>query len=434
MPSVPDVTINQFTAFRQAEKHFKNRAVKDKYPSLRKYQDSLVDLSRPEQQEDDEVWKAGWWSPDHEPDARSNRSDWKPCLFKGKEKDKGTRPDLPTSDLKPIQLNDGRTGCIVAPGCILIPKFLSISEQLHFLHSSLAEYTLPPNPLSLSTHYDLPSNLFELYTHDPDTAVQPKHRTIPASQTRSSATSDVPKSRTLIETEPASVIGYDEIVARNKTWTGDAPSDKLKEKTVDQLIMELRWANLGWVYQWSTKSYDFSREEPIPFPSELAAVCYQVVASVPWHRVFSEGDDSYTCGWENWAEDYAPDTGIVNFYQAKKDTLMGHVDRSELDPARPLVSLSLGHSAILLLGSASRHDPPRPIILRSGDCLIMSGSGRQAYHGVPRILEGTLPSHFAMQDTDSETMKAAKRFITSARININARQVFPPGFVRPDRE
>lgn len=35
----------------------------------------------------------------------------------------------------------------------------------------------------------------------------------------------------------------------------------------------------------------------------------------------------------------APDTGIVNFYQTK-DTLMGHVDRSELDPYRPLISIS----------------------------------------------------------------------------------------------
>lgn len=34
-----------------------------------------------------------------------------------------------------------------------------------------------------------------------------------------------------------------------------------------------------------------------------------------------------------------PDTGIVNFYQMK-DSLMAHVDRSELDNSRPLVSIS----------------------------------------------------------------------------------------------
>lgn len=60
---------------------------------------------------------------------------------------------------------------------------------------------------------------------------------------------EAPKARTTIETEPASVIGYEEIIARNKTWTGDTPSAKLKERTAAQLMAEMRWANLGWVYQ-----------------------------------------------------------------------------------------------------------------------------------------------------------------------------------------
>jgi alkylated DNA repair protein alkB family protein 1 len=50
--------------------------------------------------------------------------------------------------------------------------------------------------------------------------------------------------------------------------------------------------------------------------------------------------------------------------------------------------------------------------------------------GVPRIMEGTLPSHFLLKDGDSEEMKAVKEYISSARVNINARQVFPPGFKR----
>jgi alkylated DNA repair protein alkB family protein 1 len=81
----------------------------------------------------------------------------------------------------------------------------------------------------------------------------------------------------------------------------------------------------------------------------------------------------------------------------------------------------------------------------------MSGPGRQAYHGkppllllshsvlqmgyelmkgVPRIMEGTLPSHFGVQDEDSDVVQAVKGYIASGRVNINARQVFPPGFKR----
>ena len=101
----------------------------------------------------------------------------------------------------------------------------------------------------------------------------------------------------------------------------------------------------------------------------------------------------------------------------------------------------LGHSAIFLLGSTSRDIQPTPLVLRSGDVLIMSGPGRGNYHGrspvsvhgasldgigIPRILEGTLPEHFGPTDADTPDMEAVKRWIATGRININARQVFPP--------
>lgn len=50
--------------------------------------------------------------------------------------------------------------------------------------------------------------------------------------------------------------------------------------------------------------------------------------------------------------------------------------------------------------------------------------------GVPRVLEGTLPSHFDPDETDNSSMKAAKRWIATGRINVNARQVYPPGLKR----
>ena len=56
--------------------------------------------------------------------------------------------------------------------------------------------------------------------------------------------------------------------------------------------------------------------------------------------------------------------------------------------------------------------------------------GYQLMEGVPRIMEGTLPTHFVVQDEDSEVVKAVKGYIASGRVNINARQVFPPGFQR----
>ncbi|WVO16942.1 alkylated DNA repair protein AlkB [Cryptococcus depauperatus] len=416
------------TAFRLAEKHFKNRAYLNRYPSLLQWKERLIDLSRSQAQEDDEVWQAGWWSPENETELINNQTK---KSKQGKEKEKGERANLDTSNLSKLRLKDGAVAYVVAPGCILIPDYMSASQQLTFLHDSLARYTLPPNPLSLTTHYNLPDNLFDLYVSNPQANVYPKHMT-GAIDSQHSASKSQPKSRTLNDTEPASVIGYDEIIARNKNWTGDVPSDKLGIKTAERLMKELRWANLGWIYQWSTKSYNFALDDPIPFPAPLADICSSAVASIPWEQVFSDlsEDEASSYHYQSWSENYKPDTGIVNLYQLN-DTLMAHVDRAELDPARPLVSISLGHAAILLLGTASRNDTPIPIILRSGDMLIMSGKGRQSYHGIPRIMEGTLPSHFQLEQNDSPQMRAAKQWISTARININARQVFPPGFKRP---
>ncbi|RKP27551.1 alpha-ketoglutarate-dependent dioxygenase AlkB-like protein, partial [Syncephalis pseudoplumigaleata] len=87
---------------------------------------------------------------------------------------------------------------------------------------------------------------------------------------------------------------------------------------------------------------------------------------------------------------YQPEAGVVNFYQLR-NTLTAHVDKSEENMEAPLVSLSIGHACIYLLGGEDRGQPPVPIYLRSGDVLVMTGASRYAYHGVPRIVENSLP-------------------------------------------
>lgn len=47
---------------------------------------------------------------------------------------------------------------------------------------------------------------------------------------------------------------------------------------------------------------------------------------------------------------------------------------------------SFGQSAIFLIGGKSKQIKPTPILLRSGDVVIMSSEARLSYHGVPRIL------------------------------------------------
>jgi len=211
------------------------------------------------------------------------------------------------------------------------------------------------------------------------------------------------------------------------------PSISAKPSSATELLTRLRWANLGYLYHWGTKSYDFSKPSP-PLPAGLRRLCKDFVAGIDWTDVWDgyNKDDmgGLSCtDWDDWNKTFEPDAGIVNFYQLQ-DTLMGHVDRSEVSSATPLVSISLGRPAIFLIGGRSRDIKPTPILLRSGDVVILSGGCRRSFHGVPRIVEFQNPPDFLMTtNSDSEWLPFGE-YIENTRININVRQVFPPGYLK----
>lgn len=83
-----------------------------------------------------------------------------------------------------------------------------------------------------------------------------------------------------------------------------------------------------------------------------------------------------------------PDACLVNIYRA--GARMGlHQDRDEADFHWPVLSVSLGDTAIFRLGGTRRNDPTRSLRLSSGDVCRLSGEGRLAFHGVDRTLPGS---------------------------------------------
>ena len=83
-----------------------------------------------------------------------------------------------------------------------------------------------------------------------------------------------------------------------------------------------------------------------------------------------------------------PDACLVNVYgpQAR----MGlHRDTDEADFAFPVLSISLGDTAMFRLGGPSRKDPTRSFRLASGDVCVLAGEARLWFHGVDRILPGS---------------------------------------------
>ncbi|KZT11624.1 uncharacterized protein LAESUDRAFT_784182 [Laetiporus sulphureus 93-53] len=416
-----------WTPFRAAEKRYKARFPP---PDLT----NVLDLATLDASRTGEISRGGWR-------GRGDTVRYREIDLKLQERT--------SSDRKAYVFPD-------TPGLVLLPAFIEPAEQRRLMRWALCEQARHPNETNLDTHYILPEEgLWNKYLEvqrglSEDENVQPRASTSGAA---TETLAEPPGPRKLVANEPAGKVNFSAISAEPKL--PPAPSPSVHSLPVSALVPKLRWANIGWSYHWGTKQYDFSKGKGT-INEEVKRVWKRAVKSVRWEEVFADGSSGGDWGeeapdWDTWNEGYEPDAGIVNFYQTKacsyspstptnmvmisilQDTLMAHVDRSEVCATSPLVSISLGCAAIFLIGGLTRDVEPMPIVLRSGDVVIMSGPAcRRAYHGVPRILEGTLPPHFETRPDDEQNdWKVHEEYLRSTRININVRQVFPRGFDPP---
>ena len=127
--------------------------------------------------------------------------------------------------------------------------------------------------------------------------------------------------------------------------------------------------SLGWVsdragYRYQATHPDRGSPWPAIAPSILAV--WQAVSNYP----------------------HPPEACLVNFYGS--DARMGlHQDRDEEDFSAPVVSISLGDTAIFRLGGTARGGKTQSLKLASGDVLILEGPSRLAFHGIDRIIGGS---------------------------------------------
>ena len=93
--------------------------------------------------------------------------------------------------------------------------------------------------------------------------------------------------------------------------------------------------------------------------------------------------------WKRFANyPHPPEACLVNFYQ--QGAKMGlHQDRNEEDFAAPVISISLGDTAIFRFGGTTRGGKTQTVKLSSGDVLVMGGNSRLCFHGIDRVLNGT---------------------------------------------
>ncbi|MFK5979489.1 MAG: alpha-ketoglutarate-dependent dioxygenase AlkB [Rhizobiaceae bacterium] len=85
---------------------------------------------------------------------------------------------------------------------------------------------------------------------------------------------------------------------------------------------------------------------------------------------------------------HPPEACLVNYYEP--DAKMGlHQDRDEQEFDAPVLSISLGDSALFRIGGEKRSDKVTSFKLNSGDVMMLSGKSRLAFHGISRVYPGT---------------------------------------------
>lgn len=82
-----------------------------------------------------------------------------------------------------------------------------------------------------------------------------------------------------------------------------------------------------------------------------------------------------------------PQACLVNLY--RDEARMGlHQDKDEADLTAPVLSVSLGDSAVFRIGAAEG-GPTRSIRLASGDVCALTGPARLARHAIDRLIAGS---------------------------------------------
>ncbi|CAH6847580.1 Alkbh1 [Phodopus roborovskii] len=219
------------------------------------------------------------------------------------------------------------------------------------------------------------------------------------------------------------VCNLDKHMAKEETQSlWEQSKEFLRSKEVNKrrprsLLERLRWVTLGYHYNWDSKKY--SADHYTPFPSDLAFLSEQVAAA---------------CGYQG----FQAEAGILNYYRL--DSTLGiHVDRSELDHSKPLLSFSFGQSAIFLLGGLKRDEAPTAMFMHSGDIMVMSGFSRLLNHAVPRVLPhpdgeclphcletplpAVLPNDSLVEPCSAEDWQVCATYLKTARVNMTVRQV-----------
>lgn len=150
-------------------------------------------------------------------------------------------------------------------------------------------------------------------------------------------------------------------------------------QTPGGFTMSVALTNCG-TYGWTTdrRGYRYTREDPETgqsWPAMPGVFCRLACSA------------ARTAGYD----DFEPDACLVNRYiPGARLTL--HQDRNEADFAHPIVSISLGMTAIFQFGGLTRSAHCAKLALHHGDVAVWGRADRLRYHGVMPLKGPAHPS------------------------------------------
>ena len=144
------------------------------------------------------------------------------------------------------------------------------------------------------------------------------------------------------------------------------------------LPMSVAMTNCG-VRGWfsDAKGYRYTDNDPLtgqpwpPMPATFLVLCQSAarVAGYP---------------------DFCPDACLINRY-LPGNKLSLHQDNDEQDRQAPIVSVSLGLSAVFQFGGATRSAPVKRLVLEHGDVVVWGRESRFYYHGIQPLKPASHP-------------------------------------------
>lgn len=134
-------------------------------------------------------------------------------------------------------------------------------------------------------------------------------------------------------------------------------------------VSTLNCGTYGWVSQLS--GYGYSSIDPLThqswpnIPQSFTSLHEEVISMLPIASA-------------------QPNACLINRYEI--GTSMGrHQDKDERDFSQPIVSVSLGLSAVFQVFGKTRQGKVREFLLEDGDIFVLSGESRKFYHGIKTI-------------------------------------------------